>query len=188
MRLRAYCAVTDEDIDNLRLRFVRSAVVISAAFLIALAMATIVLVIFGFGERGATIALRATARWSFLLFWLAYAGGSIAWLWPRLSGLGRYGRDLGLAYASAQLIHVGLVLWLIHVATGPSGAMLFFWIGIFCSCLLVLFSLPRFREALEPASLAPFTSHCIRGRFCHAALARDSPSSRSATCIYSPPC
>jgi hypothetical protein len=64
MRLRAYCAVTDEDIDNLRLRFVRSAVVISAAFLIALAMATIVLVI-GFGEPGTTIALRATARWSF---------------------------------------------------------------------------------------------------------------------------
>jgi hypothetical protein len=24
-----------------------------------------------------------------LLFWLAYAGGAIAWLWPRLSGLGR---------------------------------------------------------------------------------------------------
>jgi hypothetical protein len=131
-------------------RTITTVALMSAAFLIALAMATIVLVIFGFGERGATIALRATARWSFLLFWLAYAGGAMAWLWPRLSGLGRYGRDLGLAYASAQLIHVGLVLWLIHVATEPSGAMVFFWIGIFCTYLLVLFSLPRFREALEP--------------------------------------
>ena len=118
-----------------------------AAFLVAFALAVIMLVIFGVGERGTAIALRATARWSFLLFWLAYAGGAIAWLCrPRFSGLARHGRDLGLAYASAQLIHVGLVLWIIHVATGPSGAMVFFWIGIFCTYLLALFSLPRLRD------------------------------------------
>ena len=121
-----------------------------AALLVALALAVIVLVIFGAGERGTAIALRATARWSFLLFWPAYAGGAIAWLWPRLNGLARHGRELGLAYASAQLIHVGLVLWIIHVATGPSGAMVFFWVGIFCTYLLALFSLPRLRDALEP--------------------------------------
>ena len=119
-----------------------------AALLVALALAAIVLVIFGVGERGTAIALRATARWSFLLFWPAYAGGAIAWLWPRLNGLARHGRELGLAYASAQLIHVGLVLWIIHVATEPSGAMVFFWIGIFCTYLLALFSLPRLRDAL----------------------------------------
>ena len=122
----------------------------AAAFLIALALAVIVLVIFGVGERGTAIALRATARWSFLLFWPAYAGGAIAWLWPRLNGLARHGRELGLAYASAQLVHVGLVLWIIHVATGPSGAMVFFWVGIFCTYLLALFSVPRLRDALEP--------------------------------------
>jgi hypothetical protein len=122
-----------------------------AAFVVAFALAAIILVFFGVGERGTAIALRATARWSFLLFWLAYAGGSIAWLCrPRFSGLARHGRDLGLAYASAQLIHVALVLWIIHVATGPSGAMVFFWIGIFCTYLLALFSLPRLRDALEP--------------------------------------
>lgn len=86
----------------------------------------------------------------FLLFWPAYAGGAIAWLWPRLNGLARYGRELGLAYASAQLIHVGLVLWIIHVAAGPSGTMAFFWIGIFCTYLLALFSLPRLQDALGP--------------------------------------
>ena len=121
-----------------------------AAFLIALALATTLLVIFGVEERGTAIALRATARWSFLLFWPAYAGGAIAWLWPRLSGMARYGRELGLAYASAQLIHVGLVLWIIHIATGPTGAMLFFWIGILCTYLLALFSVQRLRGALEP--------------------------------------
>ena len=91
-----------------------------AAFLVASALAVMMLVIFGVGERGTAIALRATARWSFLLFWLAYAGGAIAWLCgPRLGGLARHGRDLGLAFASAQLVHVGLVLWIIHVATRP---------------------------------------------------------------------
>jgi hypothetical protein len=121
------------------------------AFVVAFALAVIMLVIFGVGERGTAIALRATARWSFLMFWLAYVGGAIAWLCrPHFSGLARHARDLGLAYASAQLIHVGLVVWIIHVATGPSGAMLFFWIGMFCTYLLALFSLPRLRDALEP--------------------------------------
>ena len=122
-----------------------------AAFFIAFALAVVVLVIFGVEERGTAIALRATARWSFLLFWFAYAGGALAWLCrPRLAGLARHGRELGLAFASAQLVHVGLVLWIIHVATGPSGAMVFFWVGIFCTYLLALFSVPRFRDALEP--------------------------------------
>jgi hypothetical protein len=127
-----------------------TAALMSVAFLIALALAVIILVIFGVGERGTAIALRATARWSFFLFWTAYVGGAIAWLWPRLDRLARRGRDLGLAYASAQLIHVGLVFWIIHVATEPSGAMVFFWIGIFCTYLLALFSLPRLRSALDP--------------------------------------
>ena len=123
----------------------------AAAFLVASALAVAVLIVFGVGERGTAIALRATARWSFLLFWLAYAGGAIAWLCgPRLGGLARHGRDLGLAYASAQLVHVGLVLWIIHIATRPGGIMMFFWIGIFCTYLLALISVPRLRNALDP--------------------------------------
>ena len=83
-----------------------------AAFLIAFALAAIVLAIFGAGERGTELALRVTARWSFLLFWLAYAGGAMAMLWgQRLGGLARRRRELGLAFASAHLVHVGLVLW-----------------------------------------------------------------------------
>ena len=127
-----------------------TATLMSAAFFIALVLAVVILVIFGVGERGTAIALQATARWSFLLFWTAYVGGAIAWLWPRLDGLARHGRELGLAYASAQLVHVGLVLWIIHVAAKSSGAMVFFWIGIFCTYLLALFSLPWLRSALDP--------------------------------------
>jgi hypothetical protein len=121
------------------------------AFLIAVALAAIVLAIFGVGGRGTGLALRVTARWSFLLFWLAYAGGAMVQLWElRLGVLARHGRELGLAFASAQLVHVGLIFWLIHIATEPVGAMVFFWIGILCTYLLALFSLPWFRDALGP--------------------------------------
>src|SRR5271155_5716660 len=101
----------------------------SAAFLFAFAMAALVLSVFGAGERGTVLALQVTARWSFLLFWLAYAGSALAKLYgPRLGALARRGREFGLAFASAQLVHVGLVLWIIHISSKPGGAMIFFWV------------------------------------------------------------
>jgi hypothetical protein len=125
-----------------------------AAFLVALSLGVVVIAIFGAADRGTVLALRVTARWSFLLFWLAYAGGAMARLWgPALGGLARSGRELGLAFASAHLVHVGLVLWLFHIAVEPpvdGGALIFFSIGLLCTYLLALFSLPRLREALGP--------------------------------------
>jgi hypothetical protein len=121
------------------------------AFLIAFVSAATALAIFGVGERGIVIALRLTARWSFLLFWLAYAGGAIARLFgPRLAGLASHGRDFGLAFSSAQVVHVGLVLWLFYLMPGSNGGMVFFWVGILCTYLLALFSLPRLHAALGP--------------------------------------
>jgi hypothetical protein len=122
-----------------------------AAFLIAVASAAVVLAIFGVGERGTMIALRLTARWSFVLFWFAYTGSAMARLFgSRLAGLARHGRDFGLAFASAQVVHVGLVLWLFYLAPGANGGMVFFWAGILCTYLLALFSFPRLRDALGP--------------------------------------
>jgi hypothetical protein len=121
----------------------------SVPFVIALALAAIAFVNLGAGDRGTFVALQLTARWSFLLFWFAYAGGAITKLSGlRLGGLERRGREFGLAFASAQLVHVGLVLWLFHVVTGPVDAMVFFWVGVLCTYLLALFSLPRLRDAL----------------------------------------
>ena len=121
------------------------------AFLIAVGLAAIVLAIFGVGERGTTIALRLTARWSFVLFWFAYTGSAMARLFgSSLTGFVRRGRDFGLAFASAQGVHVGLVLWLFYLAPGANGGMVFFWIGILCTYVLALFSLPQLREALGP--------------------------------------
>jgi hypothetical protein len=114
-----------------------------AGFFVAFATAATVLVVFGVGERGTELALRLTARWSFLLFWLAYSGSATAKVFgSRFDTLRRHGREFGLAFASAQLIHIGLVLWL------GSAGMSFFWIGILCTYLLVLFSVPRLRESL----------------------------------------
>ena len=122
-----------------------------AAFLIAAVSAAVVLAIFGVAERGTMIALRLTARWSFVLFWFAYTGGAMARLFgSRFAGLARHGRDLGLAFASAHVVHVGLVLWLFYLAPGANGGMVFFWVGILCIYLLALFSLPRLRDALGP--------------------------------------
>ena len=119
------------------------------SFLIAFAGAAIVVAVFGAGSRGTELGLKWTARWSFLLFWLAYAGTAMATLFgPRFAGLARRGRDLGLAFASAQLVHVGFVLWLYHIATDPIGDMTFFWVGVLCAYLLALFSLPQLHDVL----------------------------------------
>jgi hypothetical protein len=92
------------------------------------------------------VALRATARWSFLLFWLAYTGGAMGTLWgPPFSSLAHHGREFGLAFASAQLVHVGLIL---RYAAGAG--MAFFWIGIIFTYLLALCSLPRLRAVMGP--------------------------------------
>jgi hypothetical protein len=123
----------------------------TAGFLIAAVLAAVMLAIFGAGDRGTTIALRATARWSFLLFWLAYVGGAMAKLFgPRFNVLAQQGRTMGLTYAAAQLVHVALIFWLFYLAAGPRGGMLVFWAGIVCTYLLALFSWPRLRDALGP--------------------------------------
>ena len=123
----------------------------AGGLVIAFVVAATMLAIFGTGDRGTSIALRATARWSFLLFWLAYVGGALARLFgPRSNALAQQGRAMGLAFASAQLIHVALILWLFYLAAGPGGDMLVFWAGILCTYLLALFSWPRLRDALGP--------------------------------------
>jgi len=113
-------------------------------FLSATALAAIILGVFGAGDRGTGLALRVTARWSFLLFWLAYTGSAMATLWG-FTGLARRGRELGLAFAAAQLVHIGLVL-----RHGARAGMVFFWVGILFTYLLALFSVPRLRDPMGP--------------------------------------
>lgn len=96
------------------------------------------------------LALRATARWSFLLFWLASAGGALATLFsPRFQALAQHARDFGLSFASAHLVHLGLVAWLYYSFVGPPRAsLIFFGIAVFWTYLLALLSMRRLAAML----------------------------------------
>jgi hypothetical protein len=113
-----------------------------AAFGIALSIAVLVLVLYGSDGKAIRLALELTARWSFLLFWLAYAGNAVAVLFgPQvLAGLGR---EFGLAFASAHLVHIGLVIRLYQISVKAplsQGLFLFFAIGLFWTYLLAALS------------------------------------------------
>jgi hypothetical protein len=121
----------------------------TTSFAVALALAVTVLAISGDGESGTALALRITARWCFVLFWPAYAGGALVKFWgARFAVLARYGREFGLAFAAALSVHIGLVLWLLDVAAKQRTLMLFFWAGVACTYMLAAFSLPRLRDRL----------------------------------------
>jgi hypothetical protein len=110
----------------------------------ALALAVAVLADYGTGPVGIGQAVRYTARWSFLFFWLSYVGGAMAILFgPAFAGLARRARALGLAFATALQVHIGLVVWL-GVAIGQiplqGGVLLFFLVALSCTYLLALLS------------------------------------------------
>jgi hypothetical protein len=136
------------------MRIPRSAVWMGAAFASAVAIAIVTLVDKGVSESGIRSTLRVTARWSYLWFWLAYAGGALAvLLGSTFRRLAQRGREFGLAFASAHLVHVGLVLWLYHITQQSplTGFLLvFFGIGIFFTYLLALLSISLISRMMSP--------------------------------------
>jgi hypothetical protein len=110
----------------------------------ALALAGAVLAGYGTGPEGVGQAVRYTARWSFLFFWLSYTGGAMAILFgPAFAGLARRARALGLAFATALQVHIGLVVWLgVVIGQIPlQGSVLwFFLVALFFTWWLVLLS------------------------------------------------
>jgi hypothetical protein len=110
----------------------------------ALALAGAVLADYGTGPDGIGQAVRYTARWSFLFFWLSYVGGAVAIVFGRpFGGLARSTRKLGLAFAAALQVHIGLVIWLgVVIGQIPlqGGVLLFFLVALFISYLLALLS------------------------------------------------
>jgi hypothetical protein len=120
----------------------KSGIWMGTAFAVALAITVTVLALRGTDDKSIRLALELTARFSFLLFWLAYTGGALATLfgWTFLAGRGR---EFGLAFAAAHLVHVGLVIWLgIIMGRVPlsGGLLLFFLIGLLFTYLLALLS------------------------------------------------
>lgn len=121
-----------------------------SAFAANAVLAAIVLAVFGAGKLGTLDALRITARFSFLLFWLAYASGGLALLIrPAAKFLRRHGRDFGLAFAAAHLVHIGLVVWLCWIGATPGmGVFIFFVPPAVVLYVLVLFSIPTLQQRL----------------------------------------
>ena len=110
----------------------------------ALGLAAAVLAANGAGPAGVGLAVRVTARWSFLYFWLAFAGGATAVLFgPAFARLARVARPSGLAFAAALQVHIGLVLWL-AVVTGhvplQGGLLWFFLVALLFADVLALLS------------------------------------------------
>src|SRR6202012_139585 len=87
---------------------------IGVALGVALLATCLVLGFAGASEKPTRLALEITARWSFLLFWLAYAGNALGLLtgWDALRG---HAREAGLSFAAAHLVHIGLVIWLSYL-------------------------------------------------------------------------
>lgn len=114
------------------------------AFAGGLALTAVVLAGHGVGPDGLRLGLRVTARWSFLFFWLSYTGGALATLFgPAFAGLARRARSLGLAFAAALAVHLGLVVWLgVVIGQVPlqGQVLLLFLVGVFFTVLLVALS------------------------------------------------
>ena len=110
----------------------------------ALALAEAVLAEHGTGPVGIGQAVRYTARWAFLFFWLSYAGGAMAILFGSVfAGLARRARALGLAFAAAIQVHIGLVVWLgVVIGQIPlqGGVLWFFLVALFFTYLVALLS------------------------------------------------
>jgi hypothetical protein len=136
----------------------RTGLWMGSAFGGALALAAGIVLIEGIGVSGTTAGLRLTARFSYAFFWLAYVGGAITILFgPAFDIVSRRARELGLAFASAQLVHVGLVIWLAWISPPQpvrDAVMPFFAIGVVWTYLLAALSVDRARDV--------FSSHMLR--------------------------
>jgi hypothetical protein len=120
----------------------------------SLGLVVIVLGYLGAGEAGTGVALQVTARLSFLLFWLAYTGGALTVLFgPTFRPLKQRAREFGLAFASAHLAHLGLVIWLCWIgAAPPVSAFVFFGVAVIFTYALAFFSIGHLQRMLGARS------------------------------------
>jgi hypothetical protein len=121
----------------------------AAAFCASLGLAVSIVAIFGI-KRGVYVALAATARLAFLIFWPAYAGGALASLFGSVFlPLPGHARNLGLAFAAALSVHLGLVASLCVIGHAPDlHTFVIFGVAAGFTYLLALLSIRQVRQAL----------------------------------------
>jgi len=122
------------------------------AFLANLCLAGVVLAARGAGVHGTERALAATARVAFLWFWAAYAGGALANLFgAAFLPIKQHGREFGLAFAAALLVHLGLVSWLCLIGAAPGrGVFVLFGTAAAFTFLLAALSFADLHKLLGP--------------------------------------
>jgi hypothetical protein len=99
---------------------------IFAGFCAAFLLAACVLGVAGTNEKGIKAALAATGLFG-----------------SRFQPIRRNGREFGLAFASAHLVHLGLVGWLCAIGAAPAaGVFVLFGIAAFSLYLLAVLSVP----------------------------------------------
>jgi hypothetical protein len=130
----------------------KPAPLIGIAFGVSLSLAIAVLSIKGTDTKSIGRAMQLTARWSFLWFWMAYAGNAMADLFgPFFDPLARRGREFGLAFAAALLVHLSLVIALFVITSRPplTGVVLaIFLAAVVCTYSLAIFSFGGLAKAL----------------------------------------
>lgn len=131
----------------------RTGLFVAGAFLAAVILAAAVLAGFGGGQHGLVLALQATARLAFVYYWLAYVGGPLVALFgSAFRPLAKRGRDLGLAFAAVEVVHLSLVARLCVIGYAPGRAVfILFGTAAFFVFLLALFSFAPPRRLLHPA-------------------------------------
>ena len=127
---------------------------LTAAFTGALILAVIAVIFRGPNPGGAVLGLRLTARFAYLFFWFAYVGGALTTLFgTAFRPVAQRVRELGLAFASAQLVHVGLVAWLAWLSQPESltdAVMPFFAIAFVWTYLLAALTTDYARRVVDP--------------------------------------
>src|SRR6185312_555476 len=121
-----------------------------AGFAANLCLAAIILLARGTGVHGTETALAATARTSFFWFWAAYVGSALPTLFgPVFRPAKQHGREFGLAFAAAILVHLLLVGWLCWIGSAPGkDTFILFGTAAVLTFLLAVFSIANLHVAL----------------------------------------
>lgn len=127
---------------------------IGLAFAANLFLAAIILVVRGADAHGTNAALFATGRVAFLWFWAAYAGGPLTTLFgATFLPLKQRGREFGLAFAAALIVHLALVSWRCWIGAVPTLAVFIrFGTAAAFTILLAILSFGNLHALLGPKS------------------------------------
>ena len=132
-------------------RSYRTLAIVGLAFVTALVIACSLLILCGAQDEGVDAGLAATARLAFIFFWPCYAAGALVSLFgPAFLPLRRHARDLGLAFAAVEAVHLSLVVRLCAIGEAPSRAtFILFGSAAIVTALIALLSFDFARRHLN---------------------------------------